>query len=55
MSLYEPYKEKLKESEFASILGITYGNWKNVKNKGRRATILKKSIEKKELEELNNL
>ena len=52
LSLYEPYKEKLKESEFASILGITYGNWKNVKNKGRRATILKKSIEKKELEEL---
>ena len=33
LSLYEPYKEKLKESEFASILGISYGSWQSMKNR----------------------
>ena len=55
LSLYEPYRGKLKENEFANIIGISYGNWKNIKNLGQRAIILKneKSDDKqKELEEL---
>ena len=55
LSLYEPYREKLKESEFANILCISYGNWQHTKNDGVKTTILKKVLsedEKKELEEL---
>ena len=55
LKLYEPYKDKFRESEFASILGISYPNFKNIKNCGQRAIILKKeksADEKKELEEL---
>ena len=37
--LYEPYKEKLKESEFANILGISYSSWQNIKNKAQKALI----------------
>ena len=39
LSLYEPYKEKLKESEFANILGMPYASWQNVKNKAQKALI----------------
>ena len=55
LRLYEPYRDRLKESEFANIIGISYGNWQNIKNCGQRAIILKKeksTDEKKELEEL---
>ena len=39
LRLYEPYKEKLKESEFANILGISYSSWQNIKNKAQKALI----------------
>ena len=55
LKLYEPYKEKFRESEFANILGISYENWQYIKNKGRKTTILKKELsedKKKELEQL---
>ena len=42
LRLYEPYKEKFKESEFANILGISYSNLRNIKYDGQRAIILKK-------------
>ena len=29
LSLYEPYKDKISEIEFADILGIKYSNYKN--------------------------
>ena len=54
LKLYEPYRRKLKESEFASILGISYGNWQNIKHKNQKAIILKKDKtdeEKKKLEQ----
>ena len=55
LAIYEPYKEEMSEKEFIHVLGITYGNWQNIKNKGQRAIILKKEISedgKKKLEEL---
>ena len=55
LSLYEPYKEKFKEDEFANIIGISYKNWQSIKNRGTRGIILKKGKseeEQKELEEL---
>ncbi len=42
--LYEPYKNEMNEQNFAEILGITYSNYMNVKNKGQRARILKEEI-----------
>ena len=54
LKLYEPYRRKVKESEFASILGISYGNWQNIKHRKQKAVILKKEDktdeEKKKLE-----
>ena len=55
LRLYEPYRDKLKESEFASVLGISYSSWQAIKSKGKKAIILKREKsedEKKELEEL---
>ena len=55
LSLYEPYRDKLKESEFACVLGISYSSWQAIKSKGKKAKILKREKsedEKKELEEL---
>ena len=39
LRLYEPYKGKLKESEFANILGISYTSWQNIKNRAQKAVI----------------
>ena len=55
LRLYEPYKEKFKESEFANILGISYGSFSNIKYNGKKAIILKSersTDEKKKIEEL---
>ena len=55
LRLYEPYKEKFEESEFANILGISYGSFSNIKYNGKKAIILKSEIstdEKKKIEEL---
>ena len=55
LRLYEPYKGKLKESEFANILGISYSNWQNIKYRALKAIILKpkrSTYEKKKIEEL---
>ena len=42
--LYEPYKLRITEVEFASILGISYTNYMNVRSKGKRAKIFKNSF-----------
>ena len=55
LRLYEPYKEKFKEKEFAHILGISYENWQYIKNKGGKTTILKKELSKDEKKELEQL
>ena len=39
LAIYEPYKEKLKESEFANILGMSYVSWQNMKYKNQKALI----------------
>lgn len=36
LELYEPYKGKLSEIDFAKILGISYGNYKSIKYKKQR-------------------
>ena len=53
LRLYEPYKEKFKESEFANILGMSYGSFSNIKYNGKKAIILKpeKSTDEKELKQ----
>ena len=43
LELYEPYKEKISEVDFASILGISYSSYQSIKNRGARAKIFKKS------------
>ena len=48
--LYQPYTNMINEIEFASILGISYGNYNTMKNKGTGAKILK-SIKKETGEE----
>ena len=30
--LYEPYQEKMREIDFAEILGISYSNYGHIKN-----------------------
>ena len=55
LRIYEPYKEKFKESEFANILGISYRNWQYIKNKGRKTIILKKELSKEKKKELEQL
>ena len=55
LAIYRPYKKEMSEKEFIHVLGITYGNWQNIKNKGQRAIILKNEKsddEQKKLEEL---
>ena len=52
LELYKPYEKQLKESEFASYIGILYGNWQSIKNKGQKAKILKQAITEGEKEEL---
>ena len=52
LAIYEPYKEEMSEKEFIQVLGISYSNFQNIKNRNKRAIILKKKIEKRELEEL---
>ena len=42
LSLYESYKEEMSEKEFANVLGISYGNWQNIKHRNKKAVILKK-------------
>lgn len=53
LDLYEQYKDKMSEQEFAEILEINYKNFSNVKNCNTRAKILKSktnlSKEEKEL------
>ena len=55
LRIYEPYKEKFKESEFANILGISYRNWQYIKNQGRKTIILKKELSKEKKKELEQL
>lgn len=40
VQLYEPYKEKMSENEFAYILGINYAGLQHIKHKGSRTVIL---------------
>ena len=39
LSLYESYKEEMSEKEFANVLGISYGNWQNIKHRNEKAVI----------------
>jgi len=41
LELYEPYKKEFSIAEFAKIIGITVANVNNMKNRGRKAKILK--------------
>ncbi len=41
LELYKPYEKEMSEKEFAEILGISYGNYISMKNKGTRAKVLK--------------
>ena len=55
LRLYKPYRGKLKENQFANIIGISYENWLYIKNHGGKTTILKIELsedEKKQLKEL---
>ena len=52
LSLYESYKEEMSEKEFASILGISYGNLQNIKYKNTKAVILKEYKTDKERKKL---
>ncbi len=45
LSLYKPFSEEMPEKDFAYLLDITDSNYKNMKNKGTRARILKKEQE----------
>ena len=50
--LYEPYKEEMSEKEFATVLGVSYGNWQSIKNRGTKTKILKQTRTEEENEEL---
>ena len=53
--LYKPYNKEMSEQQFAELLGITYGNYKSIKNSGRRARIFKikyKKLSKEQKEEI---
>ena len=53
--LYKSYSKEMSEQQFAEILGITYGNYKSMKNFGRRVRILKikyKNLSKERKEEV---
>ena len=53
LKLYEPYRNEMQDTEFAEIIGISAGNYSAMKNKGRRATILKEeNITKERKEEI---
>lgn len=45
LEMYEPYKEKLTEEEFAKVLGIRYANYTTMKYNRNRARIQKKQSE----------
>ena len=51
LELYEPYKGKLSEVEFATILDISYYNIKQIKSRGTRTRVLKEKIAKISKEE----
>ena len=52
LSLYESYKEEMSEKEFANVLGISYGNWQNIKHRNEKAVILKKDMTDEDREKL---
>ena len=39
LELYKPYENEMEEKQFAEIIGISYGNYQSLKNKGTRAKI----------------
>ena len=41
LRLYNPYRELVKEIEFAEIIGITYNSYYSIKTKNKRAKVLK--------------
>ena len=41
LRLYSAYRTEMSETEFAEIIGISYANKNNMKNKGTNAKILK--------------
>ena len=45
LELYKPYKNEMKEKEFAEILEISYSNYMSIKNRGTKAIVLKEGKE----------
>ena len=41
LKLYEPYKTEMQESDFANIIGIKYGNYMNMRRKGKNKKRIK--------------
>ena len=39
LEIYEPYKDRMEEKEFAGLLGISYANYLNIKHKGAKAKV----------------
>lgn len=57
LELYEPYKDKISEKYFSSILGINPSNYRHMKTEKRKVTILKSKkvkIEDKRKEQIIN-
>ena len=56
LQLYKLYENEMEEKEFAEILGIAYGNYMAIKNKGTRAKVLKEEskIQEERKEEIRN-
>ncbi len=54
LELYKPYEKEMSEVEFAEILGISYGNYINIRNKKRRTKVFKEEnkIQEKRKEEI---
>ena len=46
IEIYESYKEKMTEVEFAELLGISYGNYMNIKHQGIKTKVLRERIER---------
>ena len=46
IEIYESYKEKMTEVEFAELLGISCGNYMNIKHQGIKTKVLRERIER---------
>lgn len=54
LKIYEPYRNEIKESDFVKILGISAYNLHNMKNKKKKAIILKRTISREREKEIQS-